>query len=451
MTFGAIFELYCSMKRFLVLVVYLLGHFTQAQHTISGSFFPAEDYSWLIAYRLKPGTQAYVADTSIEAGKFVMKIPENAPTGTYRMVYAVPQEAYYFDVIYNGKEDVKLNFESDKGVLFNTSQENILFSTYFREINALQQELISYYSAGKTSKADYNSILQKLAKTQKSFEEKSENLLAHEFIKGNRPYIPKQHESVQEYVSNTKKNYFNHLDFKNPVLQSSGFLTDKVTNYVFTALPLDRISKEETEKIMQDNIKKVDYFTQGVPATFKFHLFYTIWAQASASSFNDTSDFVFSRYLGQLFQPTDNLKIKDEIEIHNRLRLGAEAPVIQWKNGDTVKKLTDLEGYQNYIVVFWSSTCSHCLKELPALHKKLGNTENIKVIAVGLEDDDITWGTESKKLPNFTHAIALGKWESEYADLYDIHATPSYFILDSDKKIVAKPETDKELVEFLEL
>jgi len=72
------------------------------------------------------------------------------------------------------------------------------------------------------------------------------------------------------------------------------------------------------------------------------------------------------------------------------------------------------------------------------------------VIAVGLEDNEMTWRLESEKLSNFEHAIALGKWESSYANLYDVHATPAYFILDSDKRIIAKPESDKDVVEFLE-
>jgi thiol-disulfide isomerase/thioredoxin len=109
-----------------------------------------------------------------------------------------------------------------------------------------------------------------------------------------------------------------------------------------------------------------------------------------------------------------------------------------------------MEGNENYVLVFWSSTCGHCLRELPALHKRLKNNTSIKVIAIGLEDDDIYWKMESEKLEDFEHAIALGKWDSEYADLYGIVSTPSYFILDKDKHIIAKPENDKGVIEFLE-
>ena len=101
------------------------------------------------------------------------------------------------------------------------------------------------------------------------------------------------------------------------------------------------------------------------------------------------------------------------------------------------------------MLVFWSSTCGHCLKELPALHKELQTNTAVKVVAIGMEDDQYSWNIESEKLEAFEHIIALGKWDSDYANLYDIHATPSYFILDADKRIVAKPETDKDVVNFL--
>lgn len=437
------------MKRLIPLILCLFGYFVQAQHSISGTFSPSKDYSWLIAYRLKAGTQVYVADTAINDGKFALKIPENAEPGTYRLVYAVPQEEFYFDVIYNTKEDIQLAFDRDKGPIFTRSTENILFSTYFKGINAYQQQLIDYFSSGKSDNQTIKEIGTGLSNTQKSYEEKSESLMAYQFIKSNRPHIPTEDASIQDYVINRKKAYFEHLDFSNPVLQASGFLTDKISNYVFTALPLEQISQSQTEKEIQENIKTVTTKLEGIDDTYKFHIYYTIWGQAAASSFNETSDFVYSNYLKTLFDLTNNQKIKDEIEIHNRLRLGAKAPELSWKDGAIVKNLADLGGYKNYILIFWSSTCSHCLKELPALHKELTKYGNVKVIAVGLEDDEVTWRLESEKLSNFEHSIALGKWESNYAELYDIHATPTYFILDSDKRIIAKPGSDKDVVEFL--
>ena len=100
--FGPKFDLSRNMKKLLLILTIFVGLQSTAQHTISGTFSPAKDYKWLIAYRLKPGTQSYIADTAVKNGVFELKIPEKALPGTYRLVYAVPQEQFYFDVIYNG-------------------------------------------------------------------------------------------------------------------------------------------------------------------------------------------------------------------------------------------------------------------------------------------------------------------------------------------------------------
>jgi len=437
------------MKRITIIFIFLTGFVLSAQQIISGTFSPAKEYTWLIAYRLKPGTQVYAADTAIKNGDFMLKLPENSPPGTYRLVYAVPQEEFYIDVIYSGEEDIKLSFNKEQGVTFSTSMENILFSTYFREIQQLESEIVAFYASGSLDESAYKNILKKYTETQTSFEKRSEGTIANQFIVANKPYIPPKYENVQQYVQHRKESYFDGLDITNSTLQASGFLTDKLTNYVFTALPIEKLEKKETEKIMQANVAMVFEKLTSVSDAYSFHMGYTLWTQTSASNFNDTADYIYHTYLKKSPAAATNQEIVKKIEVYNRLRFGAKAPEISWKEGDSLKKLSTLKGAKNYILVFWSSTCGHCLKELPALHKELKANDNITVVAVGLEDDHLTWDMESAKMDAFEHVIALGKWDSEYADVYDIQATPTYFILDADKNIIAKPENDKAVVAFL--
>lgn len=424
--------------------------FASAQHTISGTFTPAKDYTWLLAYRLTPSGEAYVADTSIDNGKFTLKITENSRPGTYRLVYAVPKEEFFIDVIYNGKEDIQFDFNADEGVRFTQSKENIQFVAYFNELNQLELQIVDFYSQEETDVTAFETILNKMKATQDSFENATEGLLVHYFIKANRPYIPERYVSVFEYVRLKKDNYFKHLDIKSTILQASDFLTDKLTNYVFTALPLEEMTQVETEKAMQDNVHTLDQHLSGVGNSYKFHVFHTLWNQATANNLNTLADYILSSYLKPHANTVEQHQVLNEIETNNRLRIGTIAPELTWYEGNSVKKLSSLSGAENYVLVFWSSTCSHCLKELPELHKALSRKPNVKVIAVGLEDDDSTWETESAKLGNFEHAISLGKWESEYAKTYAINHTPTYFVLDSDKKIVAKPDSDKDVISFLE-
>ncbi len=437
------------MKSIYTVIFLFLAFSTQAQHIISGKFSPARDYKWVVAYQLKSGNQEYVADTAIRNGVFKLNIKEDAPTGTYRMVYGVPQDELYFDVIYNGKEDVQLTFDKTQGVSFIASEENTLFTNYFKEVNTCEQEIISFFSSKKTDKSELEQLVQSLQQIQLTYEAKSIDLICHNYIVANSPYIPTLSESAQEYVGKKKKSYFKKIDFKNIVLQNSDFLMDKTINYVLTAMPLQQLSDNELEMERQKNIAKINSLLQNVDATYATHLFYALWNKLTDEGLNETSDFVYNSYLEKLAIKTKNQKIIDDIKISTRLRLGAVAPEITWKDGDTSKKLSELKAAEHYVLVFWSSGCPHCLKEVPQLQKGLAENTSTIVLAIGLEDNDTKWKKEITKLKDFQHALALGKWENKYVGIYGIHQTPTYFILDKDKKIVDKPADYKEVLAFL--
>ena len=136
----------------------------------------------------------------------------------------------------------------------------------------------------------------------------------------------------------------------------------------------------------------------------------------------------------------------ERYELYKSLSIGQPAPDISWETEDigvtTAMSLSTLGPSEKYLVFFWSSTCSHCLKEIPELKKFLDSSEecNLQVLAVGLEDHSQRWKKEIANYPEFTHILGLGKWENEIGKRYNISSTPTYFVLDADKKIMAKPE-----------
>ena len=432
--------------RLILLFVLLYGLTGVAQYSISGNFTPTKDFKWLIAYQLTPGSQRYIADTAVKDGYFDLELPANSKTGIYRLVYAVPQDEFYIDVLYNGKENIEFNFNLDDGVRFISSEENKAYQMYLSEIGIQEQELIQFYESGNTSKKEFKVILKKMAQTQSQFEGNEAYAMANQLIKANRPYIPENFEAIETFFKNKKMAYFQHIDVSNKVLQASGFLTDKIANYVFSALPLN---EQEIEAAITENTELVASKLKDTPESFQITVLYDLWKTASSSSLNNVADSIFSNSLKDLAIKNGEQVIVDDIELSSRLRLGAISPELTWKENDALVHLSDLKETDHYILIFWSSTCSHCLKELPALHKELRNYKNSTIIAVGLEDDQANWSLEIKKLPNFKHALALGKWQSDYAQVFGIKQTPTYFILNKDKRFINKPKDDKEVISFL--
>ena len=110
-----------------------------AQHAISGPFSPSADFKWVMAYQLNPNGQEYVTAGPVKNGDLELIMPKTAEAGVYRMVYAIPTDEFYFDVIYNGKEDIA----------FKSSEENGTYLSYSKEINAAEKKLADYYATGK--------------------------------------------------------------------------------------------------------------------------------------------------------------------------------------------------------------------------------------------------------------------------------------------------------------
>lgn len=437
------------MKKIKFLIFLFFVNIGFGQNSISGNFTPAKNFKWLIAYELTPSGQNYIADTEVKEGYFNLMLPVTVQPGIYRLVYAVPQDEFYIDVIYNKNEDIELNFDLEKGLNFIKSKENLLYTKYLEEIGEAQNELLNFYSAGKTAQSEFLEITGKLKDIQGRYELIAPESIAHQLIKANRSYVPDRWESPETYYQNKKSAYFKHLDVNNSILQGSGFLMDKITNYVFSTLSPSISTQMEMEKAIKENIAVVHQKTATTSETYKLTVLEKLWNLANANILYDVADFIYASYLKDLALETGNQTLIDMIEATSRLRLGTKSPEITWEENGSNYSLSDLKAAENYVLIFWSSTCSHCLKEVPLLHKELKNFQNVTVLAVGLEDDDSNWKKETASLPNFEHAIALGKWESDYAKVFSIDKTPTYFILDSEKRFIFKPESDKELLEFL--
>ena len=448
--FGLILVFSFTMRALFFASMFLIALGLHAQGSISGNFAPPKDFKWLIAYELTPSGEKYVADTAVKDGSFSIAMPVTAQPGMYRLVYAVPQDEFYIDILYDTNENVKFNFNLEEGLTITNSEENKWFHEYFKKIEAAQDKLMEFYEGGGGAGPEYTSILKELKDIQQFYGNDHLETIAHRFIRSDKSYLPTTFETLEEFLSHKKQHHFDNLDLNDPILQGSNFLTDKISNYVFSALPIGINSKEALEVEVENNVKTVAEIIKDTPVGFQIKVFHQLWGIAGVNTLGTVEDHIFTAHLKKMALANGNQKMVDDMESESRLRIGTVSPEITWNTNGKEHALSTMEKAENYLLIFWSSTCSHCLNELPALHKELKKFKTLKVVAVGLEDDEINWKKVSATLPGFTHAIALGKWESKYAHTFNIQKTPTYFILDSEKHFVAKPDSDKEVVEFLE-
>ncbi|GAL88869.1 TlpA family protein disulfide reductase [Jejuia pallidilutea] len=442
------------MKRLFFLIL-LFPLTLLAQHSIKGTFAPAGEFEIALLYKVEPTHSNYITNTPIaEDGSFEIKLDSTVSKGMYRITYAVPQEEYNFDVIYNGEEDIELTFNPETGVKFLASRENKLLESYTNSMLMITNSIGNYYRDGNETKDTLAlaSIFKTQSNTQKGFEAASKGTIAYHFIKANTPYIPNKVVDVETYITHLEKHYFDHVDFNNKTLQHSKFLTERMLNYVFGMSSQNGDEDDDYKK----NIKVFCKAMKNAPVEVKKSLLTDLWEQMVDLKLESVANFIAEDYLMDLSVKLNDQQLLQALILYQNTSLGSLAPDFSFeiteKEKTTPKTLHELDIAETYILAFWSSTCSHCLQEIPQLHKFVSTFKagTIKVVAIGLEDEPYAWKNLTFDFSKFLHVYGEGKWDNEIGNNYGVTATPTYFILNKNKEIVAKPEDFEELKSFFE-
>ena len=412
------------------------------QHTISGTFSPAEDYKVLILYKATPNESFYVANAEVkEDGSFEIQLDATMQPGIYKLVYALPQKDFNFDIIYNGKEDIVLSFSTHTQVVYQKSVENKLLASYLHSMAMIGSSINKFFSDKSKDTEALATMFKTQLEAQTNFEDAAKGAIALNFIKANRPYIPEQVEDVNTYAKNLQAHYFDHIDFNNEVLQSSNFLKERMFNYVFGILHKD-LDKETSYK------KNIDAFYQAMKTAsteIQSSLFLDLWQEMVHQGFESVANYISENYLITIATKLEDAELVDALVKFKNTSIGNPAPDFNLKveklDEKVPVKLSELADAENYVIVFWSSTCSHCLDEIPQLEAFVKNQKpDIKVVAIGLEDEPTSWNEMITKFPDFIHVYGEGKWDNAIANIYNVHETPTYFVLNKNKVIISKPE-----------
>lgn len=433
-------------SKFIFYLLVMIPSLIISQNTLKANFTPEEDFTWGILYKNSPTGKKYVAQSKFVEGNLVFELNEKATKGIYKLVYAVPQNEYNFDLIYNGKEDVELTFSLNNGATFIKSSENILLFSYLNELTFLGKLLEVEFSKDQISRKAITTIFDTQRELQITYEEKSKGMVVNHFIKANKPYIPSKYEPKSSYIKNQTTDYFENIDFSDEILQSSSLLLDKSLAYISSVVNKGFIK----QKNYNYNIDKVVAKTKITNPDFQKVFLAKMWEKFVSYNQIKSANYLAEKYLIPLANQQNDKNLALKLNQFKNLSIGNSAPDFILDESSQ-KKLSALDVAENYILVFWSSGCSHCLKELPQLHSlsdKLNSTK-YKVVAVGLEENYANWSNEVKKFPNFINAIKLQKWNNKVVKDYALTSTPTYFVLDQDKKFKFKPEGLKDLKTYL--
>ena len=440
------------MTKSTLLIFLFCAPWLWAQHQIHATFSPKEDFDTAILYKITPQNLIYTAHAKMDTdGQFYIPLDSTVTAGMYRLVYALPEEVYNFDLLYNGKEDIELKFNHDTGVEYLASEENKVLNEYYSAMAEIGQNIGKTYRQKPLDSLALLQLFNTQKTTQSQFEKQSQNLMVHEFIRANKRYVPKQIDSLDRYIANVKTHYFDAVDFENPLLQASNFFIEHAINYVFGLG-----SSALTEGMLKENINALEHtIKNNAPPEVRYEIFMVLRQQMLEANYEQLALYISKHMLMPMAVALNDVEGIQAMRDFERTALGALAPNFDLEEklaGKSPKTLRDLKGSSSYVLIFWSSSCSHCVNELPSIHQWMSQTsnKNITVVAVGLEDDAYKWASMKYDMPKFTHVLALGKWEHPLVAEYNISSTPHYLVLDKDKVIVAKPQNLEDLQPFIQ-
>lgn len=455
-----------KMIKKLLSILFLISSISYAQYTVKGSMSPQIKTDWVILYKLEGTKQVFVNNTTIKTdsvmisgnkqavSSFEITLPPSAKPGAYRATYKL-EGAGFVDFFFNN-EDVSFIFNPEypqESIAFAASSENKMYTDYIADITAVQQKLDSIQIAVLQNptidaKEDYKNALKKVDDVQASYVEISKDKYIAPFVKASARSNPQEIlTSANAYLDNIKTTFFNQLDFSNKRLINSSFLTNRILDYIFY------INFAEDEKKQQELHKSsIEIILAKIEdVVYKKDIIQFLVEQFEKSKNLEIIDYLFESHYNKLPTAVQDKKFKDEKLALLAAEVGRIAPDFSWQENGRTLKLSTLNDAETYVLVFWSTSCSHCLREIPELHTYMKAKPNAKVVAFALENDSLVWENYSKtNLYGWHNVLGLNKWENKTARTYQVYATPTYFVLDKNKKIIAKPNVFKDVKAFFE-
>ncbi|MCG2794138.1 MAG: peroxiredoxin family protein [Weeksellaceae bacterium] len=253
-------------------------------------------------------------------------------------------------------------------------------------------------------------------------------------------YQKNQKYSVQEKSADFKpEDFINFYSKSGEYLETSLILKPSLINFL-------NVSKSDVEGNVDKLLEAVNLETPRGQ---------TILSEL-IDIFNTYSmDQLKSKYLAKAknLKCTINDRLAATIKSNKNTEIGAKFPNNSFVNPihTKSKSLYDIKSTKK-IVVFWSSTCSHCEVELPKLLEKYDKlkAQNTEIVGLSLDSNLEDFKTKASIFPWISDSEGKG-WYSSYGDTYNVVATPTYFILDANNIILSKPNHVGDVLEFLKL
>lgn len=441
------------MKHILILFILLSSSaFAQETYTINGHFpnFPKSNFE-LKGYE---GFQEKVLfKTSSDAeGKFTLTYPAN-----YEGVAQLFMNGAYSNLLFLNKENYTLFWEDltkREDIQVTGSQE---YDTFLQGMKTFQEAegklaglnyLVPLYAADSIKQQVFikeldtaNNLFPNYVKSL------SKNVWVRQYLL-TKGLIEQMPVTVERYDWRVPQHIpeFMAIDFK--ALKHSGLLKDIIEGYTYL---VERFPLEEVYPLLEQAIDKAVLELKDEP-TIQQEV-----AQHWFTFLEKHSLFKSAEYLALKMLNDETCTLNDKntnlFEQYRKMAVGKTASDIELKVEKLkVKSLKRIDAKYK-LVVFGASWCPSCQKDYPKLKEKYADFKSkydLEVVYISIDTDKTAFEDYYKDAPFITFCDTNG-WKTQAAKDYHVFATPSYFLLDKNLKILEKVKSVEHLESWLKL
>ncbi len=468
-----------------IMLLFTLQSFAQTKktetsigHSIQISLKPYQNIKIYIGTNY--GNNRVLADSAIlnEKSEGVFQSAKKLTPGIYFVVS--PKFAILFDFLVDETQKFKIIADTTNlsNVTFIGSNENLIFSSYSKSINLVGSQLNAIetnFKLAKTAKdsADitlqYNNKKKELVEKRKAIiKEQPKSMTAFFLNVMQRPEAP-----AIPIVKGKADSVYPFYYVKNHFWDDVIFNDNRLIRTPFFETKLDEYFKNYVSREPDSIIEEVQYMLTVAKTGKEIYPFLL---------FKFTNKYINPEFMGQdkvflhiyqnFFAKGDTVLLNEASKksiteraysmMANQLGLAAPPLVL---NDLEDKKISLYDIVSPYtFVAFWDPTCSHCKLEIPrvdSFYKAIWSGLKVKVLSVNINFKELTlWKTfiKENKLEAWTHAyqteadlnneVKAGK-PTTIRQLYDVFKTPTFYLLDANKKIIAKNLSIEQFNDFL--
>ena len=455
------------MRRLAIIFGFLLSSFSVLHGQswlIQGSIENAEEGPVLLASFY--GDRFMVVDSmDTSSGFFYFMLSESSPSGIYRIIYSdrvdsIRMQNRMVEFIFN-KENMDLLISStDLGPIlyFENSIENRVYREFMEYEMAYEAKLMSLYPqlypARIAEEQDvvesYNAIQRERGSYMDSLTLLYPDLYAVRIMNAFRaPKIPGELSHLQR-IDTLKECFFDAAAIDDPVLLHAPVYTFKLIDYL--SLYQDySLTKEEQEEAF---IEAVDRIMVNVSDDEKLRNFVVEFLLDGFEMLDMemVQMHIADYYLDEACESDVVELVLSRMEGYKRMTPGKQAPDIVIRDVEGKNHQLSKLDNEYVLVLFWSSTCEACHQLMPELNDWYlsDNNYDLEVVAISIDTSFANFEHGYQLLnPAWITAYDPLGWHGKVSSDYHIYATPSLFLLDEERTILARPASFKQFLRAL--